>query len=171
MPPNVDIKAGFFFSADTLGDLAKKIMMQYQRVPMPPEQSRTDRGALQFLRRFRRRRRLRQAKAAAQDRDGAVLCRVGDACGARHPRRPPYQRQVPSHGHERPCDRRASIAAANPQAASASTAWRAPPARATSPAGMPLPSLRATPVRGRARDKRTSPRYGVVMSKAWHCPQ
>jgi len=36
-PPNVDIKAGFFFSADTLGDLAKKIKMQYQRVPMPPE--------------------------------------------------------------------------------------------------------------------------------------
>ena len=36
-PPNVDIKAGLFFSADTLGDLAKKIKMQYQRVPMPPE--------------------------------------------------------------------------------------------------------------------------------------
>ena len=36
-PPNVDIEAGFFFSADTLGDLAKKIEMKYQRVPMPPE--------------------------------------------------------------------------------------------------------------------------------------
>jgi len=36
-PPNVDIKAGFFFSADTLGDLAKKIKMQYQRISMPPE--------------------------------------------------------------------------------------------------------------------------------------
>ncbi len=35
-PPNVDINAGFFFSADTLSDLAKKIKMQYQRVPMPP---------------------------------------------------------------------------------------------------------------------------------------
>ncbi len=35
-PPNVDIKAGFFFSADTLRDLANKIKMQYQRVPMPP---------------------------------------------------------------------------------------------------------------------------------------
>ncbi len=33
--PNVDIKAGFFFSADTLGDLAEAIQMQYQRVPMP----------------------------------------------------------------------------------------------------------------------------------------
>ncbi len=36
-PPNVDSKAGFFFTADTLGELAKKIKMQYQRVPMPPE--------------------------------------------------------------------------------------------------------------------------------------
>ena len=36
-PPNVDINAGFFFSADTLSDLAKKIKMQYQRIPMPPD--------------------------------------------------------------------------------------------------------------------------------------
>ncbi|HTV29397.1 MAG TPA: FAD-dependent oxidoreductase [Xanthobacteraceae bacterium] len=36
-PPNVDVKAGFFFSADTLSDLAKKIKMQYQRVAMPPD--------------------------------------------------------------------------------------------------------------------------------------
>ncbi len=36
-PPNVDTKAGFFFSADTLRDLAAKIKMQYQRVPMPPD--------------------------------------------------------------------------------------------------------------------------------------
>jgi succinate dehydrogenase/fumarate reductase flavoprotein subunit len=35
-PPNVDSAAGFFFSADTLGDLAKKIVMKYQRVPMSP---------------------------------------------------------------------------------------------------------------------------------------
>jgi hypothetical protein len=35
-PPNVDIDGGFFFSADSLGDLAKKIVMKYQRVPMPP---------------------------------------------------------------------------------------------------------------------------------------
>ena len=52
-PPNVDIKAGFFFSADTLGELAQKIKMQYQRVPMPSENLRTDGGALQFLRRLR----------------------------------------------------------------------------------------------------------------------
>ena len=36
-PPNVDIKAGFFFSADTLSDLASKIKMQYQRVAIPPQ--------------------------------------------------------------------------------------------------------------------------------------
>ena len=34
-PPYVDIDAGFFFSADRLADLAKKIVMKYQRVPMP----------------------------------------------------------------------------------------------------------------------------------------
>jgi hypothetical protein len=36
-PPHVDIDAGFFFAADTLEALARKIMMKYQRVPMPPE--------------------------------------------------------------------------------------------------------------------------------------
>ena len=35
IPPNVDVDAGFFFQADTLSDLAKKIVMKYQRVPMP----------------------------------------------------------------------------------------------------------------------------------------
>lgn len=36
-PPNVDFDAGFFFTADTIPDLAAKIVMKYQRVPMPPE--------------------------------------------------------------------------------------------------------------------------------------
>jgi succinate dehydrogenase/fumarate reductase flavoprotein subunit len=35
-PPYVDIAAGFFFSANRLADLAEKIVMKYQRVPMPP---------------------------------------------------------------------------------------------------------------------------------------
>jgi hypothetical protein len=35
VPPQVDIDAGFFFSADNLSDLAEKIVMKYQRVPMP----------------------------------------------------------------------------------------------------------------------------------------
>jgi succinate dehydrogenase/fumarate reductase flavoprotein subunit len=34
-PPDVDVNAGLFFQADTLSDLAKKIVMKYQRVPMP----------------------------------------------------------------------------------------------------------------------------------------
>ncbi len=36
-PPNVDYDAGFCFKADTIGDLARGIKMQYQRTPMPPE--------------------------------------------------------------------------------------------------------------------------------------
>ena len=35
-PPHVDIAAGFFFAANRLSDLAEKIVMKYQRVPMPP---------------------------------------------------------------------------------------------------------------------------------------
>lgn len=33
--PNVDIDAGLFFSAGTIADLARKIVMKYQRYPMP----------------------------------------------------------------------------------------------------------------------------------------
>jgi succinate dehydrogenase/fumarate reductase flavoprotein subunit len=36
-PPLVDIDAGFFFSADSIAALARKIEMKYQRVPMPPQ--------------------------------------------------------------------------------------------------------------------------------------
>ena len=35
-PPHVDTGAGFFFSADTIEELARNIAMKYQRVPMPP---------------------------------------------------------------------------------------------------------------------------------------
>jgi succinate dehydrogenase/fumarate reductase flavoprotein subunit len=35
-PPWVDVKQGLFFSANTLAELARKIVMKYQRVPMPP---------------------------------------------------------------------------------------------------------------------------------------
>jgi succinate dehydrogenase/fumarate reductase flavoprotein subunit len=37
VPPHVDTAQGFFFSADTLGDLARMIVMRHQRVPMPPD--------------------------------------------------------------------------------------------------------------------------------------
>ena len=36
-PPNVDPHGGFFFTANTLGELANAIKMQYQRVPMPAQ--------------------------------------------------------------------------------------------------------------------------------------
>jgi succinate dehydrogenase/fumarate reductase flavoprotein subunit len=36
-PPNVDIEAGFFFKADSIVELAAKIVMKYQRVPVPPK--------------------------------------------------------------------------------------------------------------------------------------
>ena len=35
-PPDVDFDAGFFFTANSIEELAAKIKMQYQRVPMPP---------------------------------------------------------------------------------------------------------------------------------------
>jgi succinate dehydrogenase/fumarate reductase flavoprotein subunit len=35
-PPNVDSERGFFFAAETLSDLARKIVMPHQRLPMPP---------------------------------------------------------------------------------------------------------------------------------------
>ena len=36
-PPFVDAAHGFFFSANSIAELAAKIKMKYQRVPMPPE--------------------------------------------------------------------------------------------------------------------------------------
>jgi succinate dehydrogenase/fumarate reductase flavoprotein subunit len=36
-PPNVDMAQGFFFSSNSIPELAAKIKMKYQRVPMPPE--------------------------------------------------------------------------------------------------------------------------------------
>jgi len=36
-PPFVDIAKGFFFTAGTIGELAARIRMKYQRVPMPPD--------------------------------------------------------------------------------------------------------------------------------------
>jgi hypothetical protein len=35
-PPNVDSASGFFFSAGSLAELAERVVMKYQRVPMPP---------------------------------------------------------------------------------------------------------------------------------------
>ena len=53
-----------------------------------------DRRALQLLRRCGQGRRLRQAHAALQDRQAAVLRRLGDAGRPRHARRPAHQRAI-----------------------------------------------------------------------------
>jgi len=36
-PPHVDVDAGFFFSANSIRELAAKIKMKFQRLPMPPQ--------------------------------------------------------------------------------------------------------------------------------------
>ena len=36
-PPHVDVDAGFFFGANSIRDLAAKIKMKFQRLPMPPQ--------------------------------------------------------------------------------------------------------------------------------------
>jgi urocanate reductase len=36
-PPNIDPGNGYFFVADTLAELARKVVMPYQTIPMPPE--------------------------------------------------------------------------------------------------------------------------------------
>jgi hypothetical protein len=36
-PPHVDVDQGFFFSAQSLQELAAGIVMKYQRIPMPPK--------------------------------------------------------------------------------------------------------------------------------------
>jgi len=36
-PPHVDPSQGYFFSADTIPELAGKIVNKYQRKPMPPD--------------------------------------------------------------------------------------------------------------------------------------
>ena len=81
-PPNVDIDNGFFFVADTIPELAKKIVMKYQRVPMPPRKSRQDCRRLQLVRRRRPRFRFRQAAAASHHCQAAVLRRLGNAGSA-----------------------------------------------------------------------------------------
>ena len=86
-PPNVDIDGGFFFSANTLAELAAKIVMKYQRVPMPPQNLEETVGRYNSFVDIGRRRRLRQAEAALQDRQAAVLRGLVDAgaCTTRAP--------------------------------------------------------------------------------------
>ena len=94
-PPNVDIDGGFFFSADTIAELAKKIKMKYQRVPMPPANLEETVGALQRL----RRRWAATSTSASRGRSTRSPSRRStpawcDAGAARHPRRPAHQRHA-----------------------------------------------------------------------------
>ena len=93
-PPYVDVDGGFFFSADTIGELAEKIQKKYQRVPMPPQTLEETVGALQRLRRVRRGPRFRQAASRcykiAKPPFYAAWCDAGDP---RHARRPAHQRK------------------------------------------------------------------------------
>ena len=169
-PPNVDIKAGFFFSADTLGDLAKKIMMQYQRVPMPPEN-------------------LEQTVARY---NSFVDNGVDDDFGKPKPlykiATPPfYAAWATPVVHDTRAGLRINakcqVMDMKGEVIQALLRWRI--RRRLQPAwpgARRLPGLHRRresrcqafePRRYAAerRDKRTSPRYGVVMSKAWHCPQ
>ena len=100
-PPNVDIAGGFFFSADTLADLARKIVMKYQRVPMPPDNLEQTVARYNSFVDSGDGRGFRQTQAAVQDRHAAVLCRLGDAGDSRHPRGLAHQRELPGDGYER----------------------------------------------------------------------
>ena len=134
-PPNVDIDGGFFFAADTVAELAKKIKMKYQRVRDAAGEPRTDGRGLQRLRRSWAATSISASRARSTDRQAAVLRGVVHAGDPRHPRRPAHQRQDAGGGHERGDHSRVSTAAASWPAVSACTGWRAAPRRASSPDG------------------------------------
>ena len=124
---------GFFFSADTLAELARKIVMKYQRVPMPPDNlqrtvarynSFVDSGVDED---FGKPKPLYKIATPPFYAAWATPVIHDTAHG------PAHQRALPGDGHERRTSSRACIAAANRPAGSASTASPAPPARATSP--------------------------------------
>ena len=75
-PPNVDVENGFFFKADTIGRARGEDRDEVPARADAARQSRSDGRALQHLRRHRPRLRLRQAAAAVQDREAAVLRRL-----------------------------------------------------------------------------------------------
>ena len=81
-PPHVD-PDGYFASADTIFELAGRIKNPHQKQPIVRRGAAGDGEPLQLVRHVRRRHRLQQADAAAQDREAAVLCGVGDADPAR----------------------------------------------------------------------------------------
>ena len=100
-PPYVD-PDGYFFTADTLAELAAAIENPWQAVPMSSAALET------AVRRYNSfvdsgvGRGLRQALPQVQDPDAALPRRLGHPPGPRQPRRPAHQREVPGAGHGRP---------------------------------------------------------------------
>ena len=136
-PPHVDFDAGFFFSRGKRRRTRREDQNEISARADAAAKSRRYGRALQFIRRCRQGCRLRQAEAALQDREAAVLRRLGDAGHPRHPRRLAHQCALPGGRYERRCRSPAFIAAANRPAAFPCTACRAPSARASSPARTP----------------------------------
>ena len=77
-PPNVDPN-GWFFSAGTIADLARKIANPYQLEPMPRAHPRGRRRQIQLVRGRRQGSGVRQARPDVQDPEAAVLRGVGDS--------------------------------------------------------------------------------------------
>ena len=100
-PPNVDFDGGFFFSADTVGELAEE---DQDEIP-----ARADAGAkpgkngwrLQRLCSAGPRFRFWQAASALHDRAAALLRRLGNSGHSRYARRPAHQWALPGRRYER----------------------------------------------------------------------
>ena len=115
-----------------------------QRIPVAADAGRDaarDGGALQFVRRYRRRHRLQEAQADAQDRDAAVLRGLAHAGAARFLYRHPHQHHRAGPGPARQDHPGPLCLRGLRPAASASTASAVPPPSAASPACM-RPSCR-----------------------------
>ena len=162
-PPNVDVDAGFFFSADTLADLARE-----DRDEIP---ARADAAGGSWKRPSRAT--MASSMPAKDDDFGKPkpLYKIAKppfyaawATPALHDTRAGLRINgpVPGGGHERCRSFPASTAAANPPAASASTASPARSARATSPARMPMGRLKPDPFRSA-----TSSLPGGVSPRSW----
>ena len=97
-PPHVDIAEGYFFSADSLTELAAKIVNKYQRKPMPP-------AALQeTVTRYNsfvdagKDADFGKPASEIQDSDASFLRGLGHARDSRYALRPADQRQMPGGG-------------------------------------------------------------------------
>lgn len=99
-PPNVDLD-GYFFSADTITELAASIVNPFQSRPMPSStlvDSRGHCGPVQRVRGRRGRRGLRQARPHVQDPNASFLRSLVDTFGSRFLYRPQDEPVVSSHG-------------------------------------------------------------------------